>query len=171
MKNYLEEGSVVPYTIPSSTTIVPGDVVIIGKMIGIAKSGGTEADVISVCLEGVYELPKDAPLVITKGDKVFWSVANSEVTKTVTDVPLGIAWASAVSAATTVEVRLSEDGNIVPVTAVIAALGTTSNLVGVDGTGSNAAPLVGTEARLDAIEAKVDALIAAMKTSGAMATA
>src|SRR5581483_5670684 len=33
----------------------------------------------------------------------------------------------------------------------IAALGATSNLVGVDGTGSNAAPLAGTEARLDAI--------------------
>jgi hypothetical protein len=45
----------------------------------------------------------------------------------------------------------------------VAALGTTSDLVGVDGTGSNAAPLVGTEARLDAIEAKLDALIAALK--------
>lgn len=45
----------------------------------------------------------------------------------------------------------------------VAALGTTSNLVGVDGTGSNAAPLAGTEARLDAIEAKLDALIAALK--------
>jgi len=44
----------------------------------------------------------------------------------------------------------------------VPALGVTANLVGVDGTGSNAAPLVGTEARLDAIEAKVDALIAAL---------
>ena len=50
----------------------------------------------------------------------------------------------------------------------IAALGATSNLVGVDGTGSNAAPLVGTEARLDAIEAKVDALLAALVTAGLM---
>ena len=44
----------------------------------------------------------------------------------------------------------------------VAAI-TSSNLVGVDGTGSNAAPLVGTEARLDAIEAKLNALIAALK--------
>jgi hypothetical protein len=51
----------------------------------------------------------------------------------------------------------------------VAALGTTSNLVGVDGTGSNAAPLVGTEARLDAIEAKVDAVIAALIAAGLMA--
>ena len=54
--------------------------------------------------------------------------------------------------------------------AAIAALGATSNLVGVDGAGSNAAPLVGTEARLDAIEAKVDALIAALKAANLMNT-
>lgn len=54
--------------------------------------------------------------------------------------------------------------------AAVAAIGATSNLVGVDGTGSNAAPLVGTEARLDAIEAKVDAVIAALKAAGLMAT-
>ncbi len=45
----------------------------------------------------------------------------------------------------------------------LTALGATTNLVGVDGTGSNAAPLVETEARLDAIEAKIDAIIAALK--------
>lgn len=50
----------------------------------------------------------------------------------------------------------------------VAVLGATSNLVGVDGTGSNAAPLAGTEARLDAIEAKIDALINAMVTAGLM---
>ena len=53
--------------------------------------------------------------------------------------------------------------------ASVAALGATVNLVGVDGTLSNAAPLVGTEARLDAIEAKVDAVIAALKAAGLMA--
>jgi hypothetical protein len=50
----------------------------------------------------------------------------------------------------------------------IAALGATADLVGVNGTGNNAAPLVGTEARLDAIEAKVDALLAALVTAGLM---
>jgi hypothetical protein len=50
----------------------------------------------------------------------------------------------------------------------VAAIGATANLVGVDGTGSNAAPLVETEGRLDALEAKVDALIAALKASALM---
>jgi hypothetical protein len=53
----------------------------------------------------------------------------------------------------------------------IAVLGATSDLVGVDGAGSNAAPLVGTEARLDAIEAKLDAVITALVTAGVLAAA
>lgn len=52
--------------------------------------------------------------------------------------------------------------------AAVAAIGATSDLVGVDGTGSNAAPLVGTESRLDVIEAKIDAVIAALKAAGLM---
>lgn len=53
--------------------------------------------------------------------------------------------------------------------AYVAPFGATSNLVGVDGTGSNAAPLVGTESRLDAIESKVNAIIAALIAAGLMA--
>lgn len=50
----------------------------------------------------------------------------------------------------------------------VAPIGATADLVGVDGTGSNAAPLVETEGRLDTLEAKVDALIAALKAAGLM---
>jgi hypothetical protein len=71
------------------------------------------------------------------------------------------------SVATEIADALDSGSN--PQAASIAAIGATSNLVGVDGTGSNAAPLAGTESRLDAIEAKVDALIAALKAAGLMA--
>ncbi len=43
----------------------------------------------------------------------------------------------------------------------ITPIGTTTDLVGVDGTGSNAAPLVETESRLDVAEAKIDQLATA----------
>lgn len=62
----------------------------------------------------------------------------------------------------TFDTELVEESPAVKV-AAITPIGVTAALVGVDGAGSNAAPLVGTEARLDAIEAKVDALIAALK--------
>jgi len=45
---------------------------------------------------------------------------------------------------------------------------TSTNLVGVDGTGSNAAPLAGTETRLDAIESKINAILAALRAAGLM---
>ena len=54
--------------------------------------------------------------------------------------------------------------------AAVAALGATVALVGVDGAGSNAAPLVETESRLDAAEGKIDAVIAALKAAGLMAS-
>lgn len=53
--------------------------------------------------------------------------------------------------------------------AVVTAI-TSSNLVGVDGTGSNAAPLVETEARLDAIESKINAILTSLKNAGLMAS-
>lgn len=52
--------------------------------------------------------------------------------------------------------------------ASVSPIGTVANLVGVDGTGSNAAPLAETESRLDAVEAKIDAVIAALKAAGLM---
>lgn len=70
---------------------------------------------------------------------------------------------------------IAGDGNEA---AVVAAFGATTNisvpavagfspganLVGVDGTGSNAAPLAGTETRLDALDTAVDALVDAVNT-------
>lgn len=53
--------------------------------------------------------------------------------------------------------------------ASVTLFGATTNLVGVDGTGSNAAPLAGTETRLDNIEAKINAILTALKNAGLMA--
>lgn len=55
--------------------------------------------------------------------------------------------------------------------ATVAALAPTTNLVGTDGSGApgDAAPLAETEARLDGVEAKINAVIAALKAAGLMA--
>lgn len=50
----------------------------------------------------------------------------------------------------------------------LAAIGSTTNLVA-PGSLAAAAPLAGTETRLDGLEAKVDALIAALKAANLMA--
>lgn len=60
-----------------------------------------------------------------------------------------------------------ESASVTPAAAVADI--SSSNLVGVDGTGSNAAPLAGTETRLDAIESKINAILAALRAAGLMA--
>lgn len=89
-------------------------------------------------------------------------MALSKRSKDILTVALADKKASAELAAAVAAIQIAAPA------ASVAAIGTTANLVGVDGTGSNAAPLAGTESRLDAIEAKVDAVIAALKAAGLM---
>lgn len=70
--------------------------------------------------------------------------------------------------ATAKEVADAIDSGGNPQAAAVADI-TSTNLVGVDGTGSNAAPLAGTETRLDAIEAKINAMLASLRAAGLMA--
>lgn len=169
MKSAVSDGKIMEYA-NAGSAIASGDVVVLPSGIGVAMVDiAATSGKGSVALEGVFSLAKEAPLVIAQGDKLYWDNSAKKLTKTASgNRPAGIAWLAALSADTSVQVKLDpqESG----VAAVVAALGTTSDLVGVDGTGNNAAPLVGTEARLDAIEAKVDAVILALKNAGLMAT-
>lgn len=111
MKNYIQSGDAINYLVPNATTIAAGDVVAVGaNLTGIAVNSGVAGDTIVVNLCGVYELTKDTPLVITQGDRLFWNASNKEITKTVTDRPIGVAFAGAASADTTVLVSLYEAG-------------------------------------------------------------
>ncbi len=74
--------------------------------------------------------------------------------------------ASASDAADSADAAAASAASITPA-AHVADI-TSSNLVGVDGTGSNAAPLAGTETRLDALESKINAILAAMQAAGLM---
>ena len=58
--------------------------------------------------EGVYKLPKEAPLVIGQYEAVYWDDTAKKVTKTTTNnILLGHAAYGAISAATEVLVRLT----------------------------------------------------------------
>lgn len=181
-KNLIQDGDVFDHTITSGeSAVASGEVVVEGGLIGVAVTAGTYAnsDVVSVNLKGVYLLDKTTSLVITKGDKVFYNTSTKKITKTITDKFIGYAWTSELTNATTVQVKLSADSNgAVSQAAVVAALGTTTNLTAIAGSYADLAAartsvntLAGeVETRLDAIEAKVDAVIAALKTAGLMAT-
>lgn len=180
MKNSVQNGKVITYTNASGSTILSGAVVIIGSIAAIAITDILDGESGDCSVEGVFSLTKDTPLAIAQGDEVFWSVSGSEVTKTATDKPLGIAFAAAGSSDTTVNVKIYGQGNGIPVAATVAAL--TDNTGGTANDTLAIIP-VGTPADLAAqgainatlannladLAAKTNAILTSLKNAGLMA--
>lgn len=109
-QNYVFSGDVIPYTVPSSTTIVAGQVVVLaaGGLHGVALGGGTTGDVIQVRTEGVFNVAK---LTTTGnlwaiGTKVYYDTSTKKASVDDTKEFIGFAAAPALLADTTVQVAL-----------------------------------------------------------------
>lgn len=171
VKKFVSEGAVLSFTAPGGG-VVSGGTYIIDNLPVVADGDAAATETFQGHVKGVFTLVKKSGAAWTAGDQLYYDVSEANWTKTasVDSILGGIAAADAASGDTTGDVLLtpqSKPGKA----ATIAALGATSNLVGVDGAGSNAAPLAGTETRLDNIETKVDAIIAALKVAQIVANA
>lgn len=121
MKNYVQPGNVISYTLGSGeTTLASGKAVKIGLLVGViaslARNGQTvfftqasaENDVAQVSLEGVYTLPKTTGEAWTQGAKVYWDNTAKAVTTTASgNTAMGYAWAAYSSGATSGDVLLA----------------------------------------------------------------
>lgn len=134
MKNFVQEGKYLDYTNETGNTIASGDVVIAGSLPGVAVADILDTEVGAIQTQGVFKLDKEASLAITMGEEVYWNTTNKEVTKTATDVPLGVAAADAAGADTTVHVKLAGGGNGTATAATVAALTDNSGGAAADGT-------------------------------------
>jgi predicted RecA/RadA family phage recombinase len=171
MLNFIEKGDVITIEAPTGG-VTSGSPVVVGGMVGIAVTDAAEGENVAVNLVGVYEVTK-ATGSVSQGDRIYYDEAESEFTTTSAgNVFAGFAWADQDSGDTTVLVKLTagDDAGATLAQADNVADITSSNLVGVDGTGSNAAPLAGTETRLDAIETKINAILGALQDAGLMAS-
>ena len=158
MKNFIQEGEIIEFA-NSGSAIASGDVVVIGEMVGVAcgNIATGESGPVETC--GVFELAKATGSAWTIGQKLFWDKTNLRFTGTASsdaDLVAGYAFKAADSADATGYVKLC--GPAVPkVVAAVAAEATVD--------GSDAAT---TQALANALKAKVNALIAALKASGVM---
>jgi predicted RecA/RadA family phage recombinase len=172
MQNFIQPGEHLEITNATGATITSGTPVIKGKIVGIALGDIADTEKGQIRTKGVFELTKKAALAISEGDALYWDSNPGEITKTAADGTfIGFAVAAHGGSDTTVKVLLVQDAGqaSIPVAAdVNFAAG--SNLVGVDGTGSNAAPLAGTETRLDALDTAVAAIISSLQAAGLMAS-
>lgn len=160
MKNFVQPGETTPYT-NAGAAISSGDAVVIGKLVGFAVVDiATDAEG-EVSLEGVYSYAKEAPLAISKGDALFYDVANDRFTKTAAgNIFAGHAFKAADSADTSVQIKLSssDGGESLQAASNVAAEATAD--------GSDAAT---TQALANALKVKVNEILTALKASGLMA--
>lgn len=168
MKNFKHEGKVMDYV--AGGTLSSGDVVALsGVGCGIVAKDAVSGDVVSLALEGVFELPSTG--AIAQGARAYWN--GSAVTATASSNTLmGIAMKAAASNLVHVKlIPLADSDPLNLSQAAVVTFSAGSNLSGVDGTGSNAAPLAGTETRLDSLDTAVAAILTSLKAANLMASA
>lgn len=71
--NQVSTGAVFNYT--AGSNITSGDVVVIGKLIGVALEDIASGSVGPVAIEGVFDLPKVDAAVIAEGENVIYDVS------------------------------------------------------------------------------------------------
>jgi len=101
---FVQDGIVVPVVI--SAQKIPGDVVVVGKRVGVVVAGKTTAEIAagdtiaSVQMHGVFNLPLVGSLAVADGEALYWDADGNPyggtqgtgcVTKTSTDVFCGYA--------------------------------------------------------------------------------
>lgn len=105
MKNFIQTG--VNLTIPAPAIIVSGDVIVVGKLTGIAAADAAVGADLDVVTEGVFALPKIAANVFAVGDSVYYKAADKLVTSTASgNTLIGYATAAAAAGAASVNVKI-----------------------------------------------------------------
>lgn len=108
MKNFVQEGTTIDYTNAISAAISSGSMFLLVDTVAVACTDIANPGSGAIALEGVFTIPKAAPLVIAAGDKLYWDDTNKVLNKTSSgNTFAGFATAPAVSAATTVNVKLA----------------------------------------------------------------
>lgn len=106
---FVHDGDAIDYT--PSAAVAPGDVVVQGELIGIAKTAIAANVLGALAATGVFDLPKatGASTAITAGALVYWDATNHVATATATgNKLLGKTIAAATDADATVRVRLDQ---------------------------------------------------------------
>jgi predicted RecA/RadA family phage recombinase len=73
---FVQNGNTIDHV--ATAAISSGDVVVIGSLVGVAKTDAAIGDTVAVAIEGVWEIPA-ATAAITLGAAVYWDVDGDPV--------------------------------------------------------------------------------------------
>lgn len=115
-QNYIESGKRLDYTVVEDETITSGQIVEKGNLVGISLNDGVEGSIVTVALEGVFEVEKvtGSGTAMTLGQELYHNGAGKLTTAsddggtpTAVDFKFaGLCWKAATTAAETVQCRL-----------------------------------------------------------------
>lgn len=103
---YVMSGDVLDYH--AGSAISAGQVLLIGKRIGVALTAIASGATGAVRMEGVFTIAKLSTDVVAQGDLLYWDSGNSRLTATVGSNTLaGYAFKAAGNGVTTVEISIN----------------------------------------------------------------
>ena len=102
--DYIQKGENIDFKAAKAVEYM--EIVPLGACLGVALEPIAAGETGAVSLTGVYELPAAAGTAIAVGDAVFWNKADSQIDKTATGIPAGIAVTEKATAGATVQVKL-----------------------------------------------------------------
>ena len=107
MKNFVQPGRNVTVIAPAA--VKSGDLVIVGKLFGVAATDADSGAPVEICTEGVFTLPKVAEQAWTQGAAIYWAggETNAATTTAGSNTPIGHAAEAAANPSATGVVRLS----------------------------------------------------------------
>lgn len=163
-QNYINSGDTFEYTIPSATTIVSGDVVVMGGVVGIALGGGTETEEIRVRTQGVFTVSKltTSGNSFAIGARVYYDTTAKKATSDATKTFIGYAYEAEIQAATTVDVLLAAAPTAGGAAGVTPEDSPTITATGAVATNSK----TDIDTELGKVKADLDAIVAALEAAG-----
>ena len=106
MKNFIQPGRIIPVTAPAA--VKSGDLVLVGKLFGVASSDAASGALVELCTEGVFTLPKVSAQAWTEGAAIYWDSAEAKATTTASgNTQIGHAAEVAANPSASGNVRLS----------------------------------------------------------------
>lgn len=74
--NYVQPGEKIAWTNGTGSDVSSGDVVELTNCLGVAESDIADGESGTVCLEGVFTLPKVSAAVFAVGEKLIWDTSS-----------------------------------------------------------------------------------------------
>lgn len=106
MAKFIQKGDNIDFKNTTDSPVLYGEVIVFGKMIGIANNDIPVGAIGTISLTGVYEIPCEAVEIAT-GDVLYWGAENLRLTKTNTGgIIAGICIEAKATPITTAKVRL-----------------------------------------------------------------